>query len=85
MEVSDDPHTSAILRPGKQCPVPSVQEVGWAPEPIWMLWKISIAPARNQTLTDQLSSMLSSHYTNLAIPEYGMHLVISVWCLLGPW
>jgi hypothetical protein len=79
MEVSGEPHTPAILRPGKQCPVPSVQEAGWAPEPIWILWrrKKSIASARNQTLTDQLSSMLSSHYTNLAIPEHGMHFVIS--------
>ena len=33
--VSGHDHASAAFTPGKE-PVPIVQEVGWAPEPVWI-------------------------------------------------
>jgi hypothetical protein len=35
MEVSGQLHTPADLPPGKEPPVPTGQEVGWAPESVW--------------------------------------------------
>jgi hypothetical protein len=38
MGVSGQCHAlAALLPPGKGPPVPIVQEVGWAPEPVWTL------------------------------------------------
>jgi hypothetical protein len=40
MEVSGQLHAPASLPPGKYPPpVPIEQEAGWAPEPIWTLWR----------------------------------------------
>jgi hypothetical protein len=27
------------LPPGKESPVPIAEEAGWAPEPVWKLWR----------------------------------------------
>jgi hypothetical protein len=37
---------------GERSIVPIVHEAGWAPEPVWTLWrrKIYLVPARNRTL-----------------------------------
>jgi hypothetical protein len=36
MRVSGQRHAPAVLYPpGKEPPVPIVQEAGWAPEPVW--------------------------------------------------
>jgi hypothetical protein len=39
------------LPPGKEPPVPIVQEAGWAPEPVWTqrLEEKSFSPSRNRT------------------------------------
>jgi hypothetical protein len=39
MEVSRQLHTPATLPPGKEHPVPIAQEAGWAPDPVWTLWR----------------------------------------------
>jgi hypothetical protein len=39
MEVSGQFHVSAALLPGKEPLVPTGREAGWAPEPVWTLWK----------------------------------------------
>jgi hypothetical protein len=45
--------------PGKQPPVPIVQEAGWASEPVWTLWRReqSLSPTRIQTPTPRSSSL----------------------------
>jgi hypothetical protein len=53
MGVSGQRHAPAALLPsGKGPPVPIVQEVGWAPEPVWTqrLEEKSFAPAGNRTV-----------------------------------
>jgi hypothetical protein len=39
MEVSRQLHASATLRSRKEPQVPIEYEAGWAPEPVWMLWR----------------------------------------------
>jgi hypothetical protein len=50
MEVSGHLHSLVALPPGKGPSVPTVQEAGWAPEPVWKLWRRekSLALAGNQ-------------------------------------
>jgi hypothetical protein len=50
------------LPPGKGPPVPSVQEAGWAPEPVWTqrLEEKSFAPAGDRTPVVQ---PVVRHYT----------------------
>jgi hypothetical protein len=49
------------LPPGKEPPVPSVQEAGWAPEPVWAqgLEEKASAPAGDRTPAVQF---VVSHY-----------------------
>jgi hypothetical protein len=52
MEVSDQFHTqTAFPSPQKEPPVFTAKEVGWIPEPAWILWKTEtfFTPARNRT------------------------------------
>jgi hypothetical protein len=48
MEVSGQLHAPAALSLGKQPLVPTVQEAGWTPELVQMLWsrEKSLAPTR---------------------------------------
>lgn len=39
LEVSDRLHASAALSPGKDRPVSIEEETGYAPEPVWTLWR----------------------------------------------
>jgi hypothetical protein len=39
MKVSDQLHAPAILPPEKEPLVLIGQEAGWAPEPVWTLWR----------------------------------------------
>jgi hypothetical protein len=39
MDVSGQLHAPAALPPGKVHPPPIGQEAGWAPEPVWTLWR----------------------------------------------
>jgi hypothetical protein len=38
MEVSGQLHALVALPMGEQPPVPIVEDAGWVPEPVWMLW-----------------------------------------------
>jgi hypothetical protein len=51
MEASGQLHAHAALPPRKESRVPSGQEAGWAPDPVWTLWsrEKSLSPAGNQT------------------------------------
>jgi hypothetical protein len=50
IEVSHQLHAHVAL--------PIVQQAGWAPQPVWILWRneISLASDRNRTLTSRSSS-----------------------------
>jgi hypothetical protein len=45
MEMCGQVHAPATLPPGKQPPVPIVQEAEWAPEPLWTRWGGEKTPA----------------------------------------
>jgi hypothetical protein len=49
MEVSGQPHVLVALLLGKQPPVPIVEDAGWAPELVWIIWRreISGVPTRS--------------------------------------
>jgi hypothetical protein len=53
------------LPPGKESPVPIVQEAGWTPEPVWTqrLEEKSSATVRDRTPAVQ---SVTSHYTDWA-------------------
>jgi len=39
MEVSGQLHAPAALPPGEEASVPTQQEAGWSPEPVWTQWR----------------------------------------------
>jgi hypothetical protein len=39
MEVSGQLHVLTVLLSGKEPPISIVEEAGWAPEPVWTLWR----------------------------------------------
>jgi hypothetical protein len=57
-------HAPATLPPGKEPPVPTVQEAGRAPVPVWSLWRTekSLAPVRNRSPTVQ--AIIGRWYTD---------------------
>jgi hypothetical protein len=61
MEMSDQVHTPVVLPPGKELPVPIVEEAGWAPEPFGTLWNTekSFTSVRNRSLAVAMPTELS--------------------------
>jgi len=51
MEVSGQFHARAALPPEKEPLVPTGQEAGWAPEPVWTRWLREKFPAPAGTRT----------------------------------
>jgi hypothetical protein len=51
MKVSDQVHTLTALDTVKEPLVPSREEAGWAPQPVWMFWRKekSLIPVRIQS------------------------------------
>jgi hypothetical protein len=49
MELNVQLHATAALPQGEYTPVPIRWEVGWAPEPVWMLDREKSCHARNRT------------------------------------
>jgi hypothetical protein len=39
LEASGQLHALTALPPGKERPVPIGEEVGWASEPVWTIWR----------------------------------------------
>jgi hypothetical protein len=56
------------LAPGKGPPVPTVQEAGWAPEPVWTqrLEEISFRLCRGLNLNRPVVQPVARHYTDWA-------------------
>jgi hypothetical protein len=67
MEMSCQLHAPAALPPGNEAPAPIEQKAGWAPEPVWTLWRRekSLAPAGNWNPAVQ---PVARRYTDWAIP-----------------
>jgi hypothetical protein len=66
MGVSGQRHApAALLPPGKGPPVPSVQEAGWAPEPVWTqrLEEKSFSLCRGSNLDRPVVQPVVRHYT----------------------
>jgi len=51
MEMSGQLHAPAALPQGEEHLAPIWWEVGWAPEPVWMLWRRQKFPATTGTST----------------------------------
>jgi hypothetical protein len=55
--------------PGKELPVPIVQEVGWTPGPVWTTWRSNNSwPYRDSNLNLSVVQPVASRYTDCAIP-----------------
>jgi hypothetical protein len=39
MKVNSQPHAPVTILPEKATPVPIEEVTGWAPEPVWLLWR----------------------------------------------
>jgi hypothetical protein len=59
-------HPGRALLPGKGPPVPTVQEAGWAPEPVWTqrLEEKSFRLCREPNLHRTVVQPVVSHYTD---------------------
>jgi hypothetical protein len=69
MEVSGQLHVPAALPPGKEPLVPTGQEVGWTPEPVWMIWRRGNSwPYQDLNSDPSVVQPIASHYTNYATP-----------------
>jgi hypothetical protein len=64
MEVSGQFHAPATLPPGKEPPVTIGYEAGWAPEPVWTLWRreksLSLLETEPQFLGRPTSSVVTA-------------------------
>jgi hypothetical protein len=51
MEVSGQLHAPASLSPGREVSYTCDKKAGWAPDPVWALWRGEeyLAPVRNST------------------------------------
>jgi hypothetical protein len=69
--VSGQLHAPGALPPGKEPPVPIGQEVGWAPEPVWVTWRRENSWSYRDWKSD-LSAIqpVTSRYTYWAIPAH---------------
>jgi hypothetical protein len=63
MGVSGQRHAPAALYPRERTPVPTVQEAGWAPEPVWTqrLEEKSLTSASDRT---PIAQPVVRHYTD---------------------
>jgi hypothetical protein len=64
--VSGQLNATTALPPGKEPLVLIGQEGGWAPEPVWMMWRRKILPLQGLELPPL--GRLASRYTDRAIP-----------------
>jgi hypothetical protein len=64
MEVSGQLHTPANLHPGKEPLTLTVQEAGWAPEPVWMRWWEKFL-ASTKTRTSIIQPVVQRHIAEL--------------------
>jgi hypothetical protein len=67
--VSGQLHAPAALPPGKEPPVPIGSEVGWTPEPVWMIWSTENSwPYRDSNSDPSVVQPVASRYTDYATP-----------------
>jgi hypothetical protein len=69
MELSGQLHASAALLQAKEFPLPIGQEAGWAPEPVWTMWrKEKSCPYRDSKSDTSAVQPVASRYTDCTIP-----------------
>jgi hypothetical protein len=69
MEVSGQLHAPAALPPGKESPVPSGEEAGWATELVWItLRREKSGPYRDSNSDPSIIQPVASRYTDYVIP-----------------
>jgi hypothetical protein len=78
MEVSGQLHAPAALTPGQEPPAPNVYEAGWAPEPVWTLWRREKSCSCRQSNPGRSARSPSiyqlSHPENIRKISHGHHI-----------
>jgi hypothetical protein len=60
--------------PGKEDPVPMLEEFGWTPEPVWAIWRSeNFLPYRDSNSPPLVVQPVASRYTDWAIPAQKIH------------
>jgi hypothetical protein len=75
MEVSGQFQALAVLSPENFSPIFIVYEAGWAPDPVWRLWRRANSySAENRTpaiaIPTELSRLLASEQEEAAVPRF---------------
>jgi hypothetical protein len=62
MEVSGQHHAPATLSPRKKNPVAIEYEAGWAPEPVWAVWKKILCPQLDRPVCSLVTILVNDSH-----------------------
>jgi hypothetical protein len=83
MKVSGQLHVPTALLPGKESRVPTGQDAGRVPVPVWTRWwrEEFAASAGNRTIDHPIVQPVASRYTDWTIPG---HIIIIIIIITSP-